>query len=122
MARPVMFLRPARLRTALTWARVSFAARAGSGALPSSSRASAASRSSPKASSAAGKYSRSWFRSRWVCRVRSQISVLWVRARTLMPAYSGLSPAAGRSWWESGPHSMSASTCASPALLLAPET
>ena len=62
-ALPGMSRRRARLRAALTCARVSFAARAGSGALPSSSSASEASRSA-KASSAAGKYSRSWWRSR----------------------------------------------------------
>ena len=88
MALSVMFRRRARLSAALTCARVSFAARAGSGALPSSSSVSGASRSS-KASSAAGKYSRSWCRSRCTARVRSQISVLCVRASTLMPSASG---------------------------------
>ena len=39
---------------------------------------------SPNASSAAGKYSRSWCRSRCTVRVRSQIIVLWARATTLM--------------------------------------
>ena len=53
MALSGMFRRRARLSAALTCALVSFAARAGSGALPSSSRVSGASRSS-KASSAAG--------------------------------------------------------------------
>ena len=43
VARSVMLRRPARLRAALTCARVSFAARAGSGALPSSSSVSGAS-------------------------------------------------------------------------------
>src|SRR5665213_1542884 len=56
---------------------------AGSGALPSSSSVSLASRSS-NASSAAGKYSRSVCRSRWVWRVRSQISVLCTRETTLI--------------------------------------
>jgi hypothetical protein len=51
VALSVMFRRWARLSAALTCARVSFRARAGSGALPSSSRVSVASRSS-KASSA----------------------------------------------------------------------
>ncbi len=72
-------------------------------------------------SSAAGKYSRSWWRSRWTCRVRSQISVLWVRATTLTAAASGLSPATARSWWESV-RTMSVSMCASPRSLLAPDT
>src|SRR6266545_1783002 len=116
----LMFRRRARLSAALIWARVSFAARAGSGALPSSSSTSGASRSS-NASSAAGKYSRSWCRSRCTARVRSQISVLWVRATTLIAPAAGLSPAAGRSWWESV-RTMSASMCASPPSLLAPDT
>ena len=89
--------RRARLSAALTCARVSLAARAGSGALPSSSRASGASRSA-KASSAAAKYASSWCRSRCTCRVRSQISVLCVRASTLMPSASALPPATARSW------------------------
>ena len=38
-----------------------------------------------------------------------------------MPSASGLSPAAGRSWWESV-RTMSASMCASPASLFAPDT
>ena len=50
-----------------------------------------------KASSAAGKYSRNWCRSRCTSRVLSQIIVLWVRARTLTPPAKGLYPAAGRS-------------------------
>ena len=54
-------------------------------------------------------------------RVRSQIIVLWIRATTLMPSASGLSPAAGRSWCESV-RTMSASMCASPPSLLAPDT
>jgi len=91
-----MFRRRARLSTALTCARVSFAARAGSGALPSSSRVPAASRS-PKASSAAGKCSSSWCRSRCTCPVRSQISVLCVRASTSKPSAAALSPATARS-------------------------
>ena len=111
-----MSWRRARLSAADTCARVSLAARAGSGALPISSRASGASRS-PDASSAAGKYSRSWWRSRCTARVRSQISVLWVRASTLMPSASGLSPAAGRSWQEPV-RTMSASTCAIPGVAL----
>ena len=111
-----MSRRRARLSAAETCARVSFAARAGSGALPSSSSASGASRSS-KASSAAGKYSRSWCRSRCTCRVRSQISVLWVRATTLTAPASGLSPATARSWWESV-RTMSVSMCASPRVAL----
>ncbi len=53
--------RRARLSVALTWAVVSRAAEAGSGAPASSSRASGASRSS-NASNAAGKKSRSWWR------------------------------------------------------------
>ena len=96
VALSVTLRRPARLSAALTCARVSFAARAWSGALPSSSSTSGASRSS-NAASAAGKYSRSWCRSRCTARVRSQISVLCVRATTLMPWPSGESPAAGRS-------------------------
>src|ERR1019366_1916927 len=74
-----------------------------------------------KAASAAGKYSRSWCRSRWTCRVRSQISVLWARATTLTAPASGLSPATARSWWESV-RTMSVSMCASPRSLLAPDT
>ena len=120
VALPGMSRRRARLSAAEICARVSFAARAGSGALPSSSSASGASRSS-KASSAAGKYSRSWCRSRWTCRVRSQISVLWVRATTLTAPAPGLSPATARSWWESV-RTMSVSMCASPRSLLAPDT
>jgi hypothetical protein len=58
----VMERRRARLSAALICVRVSFAARAGSGALASSSSASGAARFS-KAASAAGKYSRSWCRS-----------------------------------------------------------
>jgi len=96
VALPGMSRRRARLSAAEICARVSFAARAGSGALASSSSASGASRSS-KAPSAAGKYSRSWWRSRWTCRVRSQISVLWVRATTLTAPAPGLSPATARS-------------------------
>ena len=115
-----MFLRRARLSAALTCARVSAAALAGSGALASSSRASGASRSS-KASGAAGKYSRSWCRSRCTARVRSQISVLCMRASALMPAAAALSPAAARSWCESV-RTMSASMCASAPSLLAPDT
>jgi putative transposase len=68
-----------------------------------------------------GKYSRSACRSRWVVRVRSQISVLWVRATTLTAWAWALSPATGRSWWASV-RTMSASTCASAASLLAPDT
>src|SRR5712692_1868796 len=64
--------------------------------LPSSSSASGASRSA-KAASAAGKYSRSWCRSRCTYRVRSQISVLWARATTLTAPASALSPATARS-------------------------
>ena len=120
VARSGMFRRRARLRAALTWARVSFRARSGSGAFPSSSRVSGASRSS-KASSAAGKYSLSRCRSRCTSLVRSQIIVLCMRASTLMASASGESPAAGRSWWESV-RTMSASMCASPASLLARDT
>jgi len=64
---------------------------AGSGALPSSSSASGASRSS-KASSAAGKYSRSWWRSRWTCRVvsaadmRVEVPVALKRSQLRVPA------------------------------------
>jgi hypothetical protein len=47
------------------------------------------------------------------CLVRSQISVLCVRASTLIPSTSELSPATARSWWESV-RTMSASMCASP--------
>ena len=115
-----MFLRRARLSAADTCARVSRAALAGSGALPSSSSASGASRSS-NASSAAGKYSRSWCRSRCTARVRSQIIVLCIRAVTLTASASGESPAAWRSWWESV-RTMPASMCASPPSLLAPDT
>ena len=63
MALPGMSRRRAGLRAADICARVSSAAFAGSGALPSSSSASGASRPA-KASTAAGKYSRSWCRSR----------------------------------------------------------
>ncbi len=98
-ALPGMSRRRARLRAADTCARVSFAALAGSGALPGGSGAPGASRPA-KASSAAGKYSRSWCRSRRACRVRSQISVLRVRATTLTAAAPGLPPATARSWRE----------------------
>ena len=54
MALSAMFRRRARLSAALTCARVSFAARAGSGALASSSSASGASRSAKAASAAGG--------------------------------------------------------------------
>ena len=47
-------------------------------------------------------------------------SVWCARATTLTPSASALSPATGRSWWASV-RTMSASTCASPASLLAPE-
>ena len=47
------------------------------------------------------------------CRVRSQISVLCIRATTLTASASALSPATGRSWWASV-RTMSASMCASP--------
>ena len=93
---PARFRRRARLSAAEICAVVSFAAEAGSGALASSSRVSGASRSS-NASSAAGKKSRSWCRSRWTWRVRSQISVLCARATTLTACAAGLSPATGRS-------------------------
>jgi hypothetical protein len=69
-----MSRRRACLSAARIWLRFSLAAETGSGALPSSSSVSGASRSS-NASSAAGKYSRSAYRSRRVCRLRSQISV-----------------------------------------------
>ena len=53
--------------------------------------------------------------------MRSQISVLCVRASTLMPSASALSPATARSWWESV-RTMSASMWESPRSLLAPDT
>jgi hypothetical protein len=56
-----------------------------------------------------------------VQRLRYQISVLWVRASTLTPSASALSPATARSWWESV-RTMSVSMCASPLSLLAPDT
>jgi integrase len=74
---PAMSRRRARLSAAATYARVSLAARPGSGALASRSSASGSS-SSSNASSAAGKYSRRWCRSRCTYRVRSQVSVWWV--------------------------------------------
>jgi hypothetical protein len=66
-----MLRRRARLSAAVIWPMVSRAAEAGSGALPSNSNASGASRSS-NAASAAGKNSRSAWRSRSRCLVRSE--------------------------------------------------
>ena len=54
-------------------------------------------------------------------RVRSQISVLCVRVTTLTAAACAVSPATGRSWWESV-RTISARTCASAVSLLAPDT
>ena len=88
--------------------------------MDNSSRVSLAAKSS-NASNAAGKYSRSACRSRWVCRVRSQINVLCARATTLIASARGVSAATGRSWWESV-RTMSANVCASALSLLAPET
>ena len=73
---------------------------AGSGALASNSRVSASVRSS-NAARAAGKYSRNVLRSRSVCRVRSQISVLCARVTTLTASARSESPATTRNWWES---------------------
>ena len=66
---------------------LSRAAWSGSGARPSSSSASGASRSG-NACKATGKYSRSVERSRSTCRVRSQISDWWVRAVSLIASPS----------------------------------
>ena len=95
--------RRARLSAAAIWPLPSCAAAAGSGAALSSSRVSEAAKSS-KATSAAGKNSpNAWHsRSRW--RVRSQMSVLCARVRTLIASASALSPAIARSWWPAVRH------------------
>ena len=112
-----MSRRRARLSAALTCARVSLAARAGSGALASSSSASGASRSS-KASSAAGKYSRSWCRSRCTCAGPFPDQRLVRPGHHLdRPRPPGCRRPPARSWWESV-RTMSASMCASPRVAL----
>ena len=72
-----MSRRPARLSAAETCARVSLAARAGSGALPSSSRASGASRSCEGLQRGGEVAAAAGAAAAGPARVRSQISVLW---------------------------------------------
>ena len=72
-----------------------------------------------KACRAPGKYSLRALRSRLVCRVRSQTSCWWARARMRTAAASSLSPATSRWLWRSV-RTRSASSLASPASDLAP--
>ena len=121
MARPVMSRRPARLSAALTCARVSLRPCAGSGALPSSSRVSGASRSCEGLQRGGEVLPQLVPQPLHLPGPFPDHRLVGARQDLDRRRPPGLSPAAGRSWWESV-RTMSASTCASPASLLAPDT
>ena len=100
---------------------VSFAAEAGSGALASSSKVSAASRSSQRLQGGGEVLAQGVPQPLGVAGALPDRRLLCVRVTTLTASACALSAATGRNWWASV-RTMSASTCASAASLLAPDT